>query len=135
MVHIAISEYKKMSVLDIESGFYPSYTIYTLDMIEKKYPKYKFILILGRDSLSSIKRWKNYKVILNKYDILVYPRIGFFSNYFLKHDNISLLKAPIIEISSSFIRDSIKKGKNMKSFLFPEVWKYMKKYNFFYNGK
>ncbi len=132
MVHIAISGYKKMSVSDIESGFFPSYTIHTLDVIEKKYPKYKFILILGKDSLSSLKKWKNYKILLKRYDIFVYPRIGFLSNHFLKHDKIYLLKAPIIEISSSFIRNSIQKGKNMKAFLFPGVWEYMKKHKFFY---
>ncbi len=131
MVHLAISDYQKMSVLDIESGLYPSYTIHTLDMIDKKYPEHKFYLLLGRDALSSIKKWKDYKIILNKYDIFVYPRIGYFSKF--KNKKICFLKAPIIEISSSFIRNSIQKGKNMKPFLFPEVWGYMKKHNFFSN--
>ncbi len=132
MVRIAIEGYEKMSVLDIESGYYPSYTIHTLNMIEKKYPKYKFTLIIGRDSLYSLNKWKNYQIILNKYDIFVYPRMGDLYLPFLKNEKIYFLKAPIIEISSSFIRNNIKKGKNMKPFLHPEVWNYMKKkiYNF-----
>ncbi len=133
MVKRAVDDYEKMSVLDIESGNFPSYTIHTLDNIEKKYPRNKFFLLLGKDSFCSLKKWKNYKIILNKYDILVYPRIGFFSHTVLKHkkDNIIFLKAPIIEISSSFIRKSIREGKNMKPLLHAEVWNYMNQYKFY----
>jgi len=134
MVRIAISNYEKMSVLDIESGYYPSYTIHTLDAIEKKYPKEKFTLILGIDSFYSMNKWKDYKIILNKYDVFVYPRIGFCSNHFfipIRHNKILFLKAPIIEISSSFIRSSIQNGKNMKPLLQPEVWDYMNKHKFY----
>ncbi len=136
MLRIAIFGYKKMSFLDIESGCYPSYTINTLDVIKKKYPKDKFTLILGIDSLYSIKKWKNYKIILNKYDIFVYPRLGTFSNYNhffipIQHNKIFFLKAPIIEISSSYIRNSIQKGKNMNHLLQTEVWKYIKKHKFY----
>ncbi len=132
MVQIAIYGYEKMNVLDIEYGYYPSYTIHTLNNIEKKYPKNKFSLILGQDSFSSFKKWKNYKFILNKYNILVYPRIGHFSNTFFKKKNIIFLKkAPIIEISSSFIRRSIQKGKNIKPMLHTEVWNYIIKYQFY----
>ncbi len=131
MVQIAIYDYEKMSVLDIENGHLPSYTIHTLYDIERKYPQYKFFLILGQDTFSSFKKWKDYKVILNKYDILVYPRLGHFSNPFFKRKNIIFLKAPIIEISSSFIRNSIKKGKNMKTMLHADVWNYMIKYKFY----
>ncbi|AEU09354.1 nicotinate (nicotinamide) nucleotide adenylyltransferase [Blattabacterium sp. (Cryptocercus punctulatus) str. Cpu] len=136
MLRIAVFGYKKMSVLDIESGCSPSYTINTLYVIEKKYPKDKFTIIIGIDTLYSIKKWKNYKIILNKYDIFVYPRIGTFSNYNhffipIKHNKNIFLKAPIIEISSSFIRNSIQKGKNMNHLLQTEVWKYIKKHNFY----
>ncbi len=131
MVQIAVFDYEKMSVLDIESGYSPSYTIHTLSNIEKKYPKNQFYIILGQDSFSSLRKWKNYKIILNKYDILVYPRIGNFYNPVFKRNNIIFLKAPIIEISSSFIRNSIQKGKNMKPMLHIEVWNYMIKYKFY----
>ncbi len=133
MVRIAIYDYKKMSVLDIEYGYFPSYTIHTLYNIEKKYPKNQFYILLGKDSFLSLKKWKNYKIILNKYDILVYPRIVSFSYPVLKHkkNNIIFLKAPIIEISSSFIRKSIQEGKNMKPMLHAKVWNYMKKYKFY----
>ncbi|AFJ90753.1 nicotinate-nucleotide adenylyltransferase [Blattabacterium sp. (Blaberus giganteus)] len=133
MVRIAVSDYEKMSVLDIEYGYFPSYTIHTLYKIKKKYPKNQFYILLGKDSFFSLKKWKNYKMILNKYDILVYPRIGSFSHSIFKQkrDNIIFLKAPIIEISSSFIRKSIQEGKNMKPMLHAEVWNYMKKYKFY----
>ncbi len=133
MVRRAVYDYEKMSVLDIESGYFPSYTIHTLYKIEKKYPIYQFSIILGKDSFSSLRKWKNYKFILNKYDILVYPRIGSFSHpiFKQKQDNIIFLKAPIIEISSSFIRKSIQEGKNMKPMLHAEVWNYLNKYKFY----
>ncbi len=133
MVKRAVYDYEKMSVLDIEYGYFPSYTIHTLYNIEKKYPRNQFSILLGKDSFYSLIKWKNYKIILNKYDILVYPRIGSFSDSVFKYkkDNIIFLKAPIIEISSSFIRKSIQEGKNMKSMLHAEVWGYMKKYKFY----
>ncbi len=131
MVRRAIFDYEKMSVVDIECGYFPSYTIHTLHKIEKKYPRNRFYILLGKDSFFSFRKWKNYKIILNKYDILVYPRIGSFSYPEYKKDNIIFLKAPIIEISSSFIRKSIQKGKNMKPLLHAEVWVYINKYQFF----
>ncbi|AGW86082.1 nicotinate-nucleotide adenylyltransferase [Blattabacterium sp. (Nauphoeta cinerea)] len=131
MVKRAIFDYKKMNLLDIEYGHFPSYTIHTLDNIEKKYPINKFSILLGKDSFSSLRKWKNYKIILNKYEILVYPRVGSFSDLKYKKDNIIFLKAPIIEISSSFIRKSIQEGKNIKSMLSIKVWDYIKKYKFY----
>ncbi len=121
-----------MDVLDIERGNYPSYTINTLSNIEKKYPKNKFYIVLGQDTFSSLRKWKNYKTILDKYNIFVYPRLGNFRNPFLKRSNIIFLKtAPIIEISSSFIRGSIQKGKNMDPMLNKEVLNYIIKYKFY----
>ncbi|WP_185869361.1 nicotinate (nicotinamide) nucleotide adenylyltransferase [Blattabacterium cuenoti] len=131
MVRIAIYGYEKMNILDIESGYSPSYTIYTLCNIEKKFPNNKFSILLGKDSFSSLKKWKNYNLILNRYDILVYPRIGFFYNPIFKQGKIIFLKAPIIDISSSSIRNSIKKGKNIKPLLHTEVWNYINKYKFY----
>ncbi len=132
MVRRAVSNYEKMSVLDIESGYFPSYTIHTLSKIEQKYPRNQFFLLLGKDSFYFFRKWKNYKIILNKYNILVYPRIGYcFHPVFKYYKNIVFLKAPIIEISSSFIRKSIQEGKNMKPMLHAKVWDYMEKYNFY----
>ncbi|WP_185864798.1 nicotinate (nicotinamide) nucleotide adenylyltransferase [Blattabacterium cuenoti] len=132
-VRIAVSNFRKMNVLDIESGFYPSYTIHTLNRIKEKYPTIKFSLLFGKDVIDSIKKWKNYKIILNEYDIFVYPRIGKFSIPVFKiNKKITYLKnAPIIEISSSFIRGSIKLGKNVQSMLNPEVWNYINKHNIY----
>ncbi|WP_317168623.1 nicotinate-nicotinamide nucleotide adenylyltransferase [Blattabacterium cuenoti] len=133
MVRKAVYDYEKMSVLDIEYGYIPSYTIHTLHNIEKKYPRNQFSILLGKDSFFSLRKWKNYKFILNKYDILVYPRIGSFYHTIFKSEkgNIIFLEAPIIEISSSFIRKSIQKGKNMKPMLHAEVWDYMNKHKFY----
>ncbi|WP_185877138.1 nicotinate (nicotinamide) nucleotide adenylyltransferase [Blattabacterium cuenoti] len=132
MVKISISDFKKMNISDIESGFYPSYTIETLNRIRKMYPIIKFSILLGEDVFSSLRKWKNYQVILNEYDIFVYPRIGNFPiPVFKQKKKIYLKNAPIIGISSSFIRNSIKKGKNVKPFLHSKVWNYINKYNIY----
>ncbi len=131
MVEIAVSDYENIRVLDIEHGNYPSYTIHTLNNIETKYPGYKFFIILGVDTYSSIKKWKDYKIIIRKYDMIVYPRIGCFDHPIFNIEKIAFLKAPIIEISSSFIRNNIQKGKNMKYLLHIKVWNYMNKYNLY----
>ncbi|WP_185882698.1 nicotinate (nicotinamide) nucleotide adenylyltransferase [Blattabacterium cuenoti] len=136
MVRQAIDNYKNMMVLDIESRLIkPYYTIHTLNHIEKQYPMNQFFLLLGKDSFSSFTKWKNYQTILNKYDILVYPRIGKkmkSDQPILKQKKVIFLnEAPVIEISSSFIRNSIQNGKNIKSFLHEKVWIYIMKHNFY----
>ncbi len=133
MVNLSIFTNKKMVVMDIEYGNTPSYTIDTLIHVKKKYPydKYKFFILLGKDSFFSFSKWKNYKIILNQYDILVYPRSGIYKTTSYEYENkeniVFLQNAPIIEISSSFIRNSIRINKNIKSFLNEKVWIYIHK--------
>ncbi len=134
MVRLATSKYKKMICSNIESGLIPSYTINTLNIIEYKYPENKFIIIMGMDTLSTLNNWKDYKIIINKYDILVYPRFGKFLNPFLEYEyknKIFFLEGPIIDISSSYIRKYIRYGKNIQPLLPPEVCKYMKKHRLY----
>ncbi|WP_185873043.1 nicotinate (nicotinamide) nucleotide adenylyltransferase [Blattabacterium cuenoti] len=133
MVKMAIKNFEKMYVLDIESRFYPSYTINTINIIKMKYPTKKFYFLIGKDILCSLKKWKNYKLILSENEIIVYPRLGKF-NIPIYHNVkkiIFLKNAPIIDISSSFIRNSIKKGKNIRSLLDNKVWNYITKNNIY----
>jgi nicotinate-nucleotide adenylyltransferase len=99
----------------------PSYTIDTLAYLKEKYPEHTFSIIMGSDSFQNIKKWKNYELLIKEYPILVYKRPGFeINNKF--NANITVLDAPLLEISSTNIREMIKKGKSIR-FLVPDIVK------------
>lgn len=134
MVYRATADYHKLRPNDIEFGLsQPNYTIDTLTYLIEKHPKYEFALIMGEDNLKSFHKWKNYELILAKHPIYVYPRLseGVIETQFDEHPNIHHVKAPIMELSSTFIRDSIKKGKNVKPMLPEHVWEYVDEMNFY----
>ncbi|WP_274474165.1 nicotinate (nicotinamide) nucleotide adenylyltransferase [Mangrovimonas aestuarii] len=128
MVFQATSDYDKLKPSDIEFGLpQPNYTINTLAHLEEKHPKHEFSLIMGEDNLKSFHKWRNYEVILERYDIYVYPRVseGKADKQFEDHSKIHRIDAPIIEISSTHIRKDIKSGKNVRPLLPPKVWRYI----------
>ena len=88
---------------------------------------------MGEDNLKSFQKWKNYDVILERYSIYVYPRIseGSVETQFDNLKKIKKVNAPIIELSSTFIRKGIKSGKNIRPMLSAEVWKYLDEMNFY----
>lgn len=134
LANIAVEGFDKLKTSDIEFKLpQPNYTINTLAYIEEKYPKYKFSLIMGEDNLKSFHKWKNYQTILENYTLYVYPRISKQTvNPLIKnHKNINSIKAPIIEISSTFIRQAIKDKKEVRTLLPPKVWKYIDEMNFY----
>ncbi|WP_010251213.1 nicotinate (nicotinamide) nucleotide adenylyltransferase [Myroides injenensis] len=136
MVNLATTDYDYIKPSDIEFNLpQPNYTINTMAHLHERYPKYEFALLMGQDNLDSFPKWKNYEVLLERYSIYVYPRIfedRMESNPLLSHPNIHLVEnAPIMEISATFIRDSIKNGKNIEPLLDKEVWKYID-HNLFY---
>lgn len=134
MIHLATETYDKIKPSDIEFKLpQPNYTINTLVHLKEKFPKNDFCLIMGEDNLKSLNRWKNYEMILKDYTIYVYPRISEFEipEEFVNHPKIHKVDAPIIELSSTFIRNSIKEGKNIRPMLSEKVWEYID-HNLFY---
>jgi len=134
MVYQATKSYDHLQPSDIEFKLpQPNYTINTLVHLEEKYPKHDFSLIMGEDNLKGFHKWKNYEVILENYNLYVYPRIseGKVETQFDGHDKIHRVKAPIMEISSTFIRNAIKDHKNIRPLLPAEVWKYIDEMNFY----
>lgn len=134
MVHLATANFPKIQPSDIEFKLpQPNYTVNTLVHLQEKFPKYEFSLIMGEDNLNSLHKWKNYEVILQNHDIYVYPRLnsGEINEQFVNHSKIHKVDAPIVELSSTFIRDSIKKGKNVIPMLPNKVWEYVE-HNLFY---
>ena len=114
----AIGENSKIKVSDVEFKLtQPSYTINTLELLKKKYPKNKFSLIIGTDNLSSFSKWKDYKKILKDYTIYVYPRAGSDGGKLKSHPNVKMIVAPLLDVSSTFIREQIRKGKDVKELI------------------
>jgi nicotinate-nucleotide adenylyltransferase len=134
MVYRATEDYLKLEPSDIEFNLpQPNYTINTLTYLKEKYPDYEFALIMGEDNLKSFHKWKNYELILDHHDIYVYPRIseGTIDTQFNTHSKIKKIDAPIMELSSTFIRKSIKEGKNVRPMLPEHVWEYLDEMNFY----
>lgn len=137
MVRIAVEEYPKLQASNVEFDLpQPNYTVNTLAHLEEKYPKNNFCLIMGEDNLKSLHKWKNYEVILERYSIYVYPRISEGNTPLPpsrgeKLPQIKIVDAPIIELSSTFIRQGIKSKKNIRPMLSAEVWKYLDEMNFY----
>ncbi len=99
----------------------PSYTIDTLTHLKEKHPDHSFSIIMGSDSFQNIRKWKNYELLIKEYPILVYKRPAFeINNKF--NANVTVLDAPLLEISSTTIREMIKNGKSIK-FLVPDIVK------------
>ena len=112
----------------------PNYTINTLVQLEERYGKeHRFCLIMGEDNLKGFHKWKNHEAILENYALFVYPRIseGKVVHRFHEHPKIQRVNAPIMEISSTFIRKSHKEGKNIRPLLPYAVWKYLDDMNFY----
>lgn len=131
MVHQALEDEYKMKASNIEFNMpQPSYTIDTLTWLDEKYPDKEFIVIMGGDSIESIHKWKNYEALLEEYKIYVYARPGAKHDRQL-HEHIKIFHAPQMEISASFIRNSIKDGKNIRYFLPKKVWDYIQEMHFY----
>jgi nicotinate-nucleotide adenylyltransferase len=134
MAFLAVEGYPKLKPSDIEFRLpQPSYTVNTLAHLQEKFPTHEFSLIMGEDNLNSLHKWKNYEVILQHHDIYVYPRINTESTNptIAANARIYRVDAPVIEISSTFIRNSIKEGKNVRPLLPGKVWEYVE-HNLFY---
>ncbi|GAA4279375.1 nicotinate (nicotinamide) nucleotide adenylyltransferase [Aquimarina mytili] len=134
MVYRATESYSKLKPSDVEFKLpQPNYTVYTLAHLEEHYPDYQFNLIMGEDNLKSFHKWKNYEVILENHHIYVYPRIaeGTVETQFKDHPKIHKVAAPIMEISSTFIRNAISESKNIRPLLSKEVWEYIDQMNFY----
>jgi len=141
LVRLATEEYPKIKPSDFEFKLsQPNYTVNTLAYLMEKYPQHQFSLIMGEDNLKSFHKWKNYNMILENHDIYVYPRleakgrsgeaisdpeVSGENHQFKNHSKILYIDAPIVEISSTFIRENIKSKKNIRPLLPHLVWEYI----------
>ena len=132
MVERAVEDFIPFEASRIEFKLpQPSYTINTLVFLSEKYPGKEFVLIMGADNLQTFAKWKNYEQLLTFYKIYVYPRPGFDGGEFAHHPSVTWVDAPLMQISSSFIREAIKNGKDIRFFLPEKVYKYIDEMGFY----
>jgi nicotinate-nucleotide adenylyltransferase len=126
LVNLAIGDNFKIKASDIEFGLEkPSYTVDTLAYLDEKYPHHTFSLIMGGDNLGTFHKWKNYETILQNHDIYVYQRPGYELGDLQNHTRVTILEAPLLTISASYIRKQIKEKKSIQYLVPDSVWDYI----------
>ena len=132
MVQLAVGDDPRFHVSDIEMHLpTPSYTINTLTALSDQYPDCQFVFICGMDSLQNLHRWREYQKILDNYQLLVFPREGYGGGELAHHPSVTILKTPILEISSTFIRQCVKEGRDVRHFMPERTFSYMKEHLFY----
>lgn len=132
MVYRAIAYDTRLKASNIEFKLpRPSYTVDTLTYLKEEYPDHEFYLIMGSDNLMTVRKWKNSEILLSDYKLLVYPRPGFDHENYQPHPNIQIVNAPVMEISSSFIRKAISEGRDVRHFLPLKTYEYLSEMHFY----
>lgn len=135
LVKTSIKDNNKFNICDVE--FYlekPSYTYNTLKFLKQEHSLYEFVLIIGEDNLMCFELWRDYQRIIDEFKILVYPRANCKTDKFDKEKNVIRIKSPIIEISSTQIREDIRKGKSIQYLVMEDVRKEILKNKYYCNN-
>lgn len=129
LVNLAIGDELRLKASDIEFGLQqPSYTIDTMTYLDEKYPEREFTLIMGGDNLANLHKWKNYEMLLEKYRIYIYRRPNYIMPELQNHPNVVITEAPLLEISSSYIRQLLREKKSVKYLVPDKVYEYLNDY-------
>jgi len=132
MVRLAVEDDDRFRASDIEFKLpTPSYTIDTLTYLEELNPGREFQLVMGGDGLRTFHKWKHAELIVEKYHRLIYPRPGTDLEMASRLPNTTLVDAPVMEISSSFIRQAIKEGKDVRHLVPARAYTYMREMHFY----
>ncbi len=133
MVELATENFPHLKPCDVEMNMpQPNYTFKTLKVLQNDFPENEFSIIMGEDNLEGLYKWKEADFILENYRILVYPRIHKKKKtYDYKKYNIQKINAPIIELSSTFIRNSIKNNQFVSSMVPFAVSQYISENNLY----
>ena len=127
LVQKAIADYPSFKASDFEFHLpRPSYMIHTLKELQKTHPDREFELIIGADNWLVFPRWFHSEEIINNFQILIYPRLGYEIDTTTLPNSVRLIQTPIIEVSSTFIREAIQEGRDVRYFLHAEVYNHLK---------
>lgn len=129
LVQLGVDDIPGLRASDVEFGLpQPSYTITTLVHLMEKYPGHRFSLLIGQDNLGGFTKWRNADQLLEKTDLLVYPRFeSDLPDWAVAHPRVHIVDAPKVEISSTFIRHALRQGKDVRTYLPPAVWEEIQK--------
>jgi nicotinate-nucleotide adenylyltransferase len=134
LVQKAIEGDKRLKASDVEFTLpKPSYTATTLAYLSEKYPSRKFSIIMGSDSFQNLHKWHNHTAITGHYSILVYLRPGFAVSDTLGAD-VTVLQAPLLEISATHLRQLISQRKSIRYLVPPQIEAELME-NRFYKGQ
>lgn len=126
MLRIATADVPDIEPCDIELSMpRPSYSIDTLRTLSQRFPDKHFRLIIGSDNALIFDKWRDYRSILDRYNVIVYPRPGYPVDTATLYPQMQVVDAPIVEISSTMIRQAIAAGRNVEPMLPPGVYKYI----------
>lgn len=132
MVNLAVEDDYDLRASHVEFRLpRPSYTVDTLAYLGEEYPDTAFSLIMGSDNLATLPRWKNHEAILDRADVLVYPRPGREAGELAAHPRIRLLDLPLLLISSSYIRERIRAGKSVRYLVTEPVYRHLNEMGFY----
>lgn len=132
MVRRAIDDNYRLRACDIEMHLpIPSYTVVTLAALQEKHPTREFCLIMGSDNLASLHRWRNYEHILAHHRIFVYPRPGNLDCPLASHPSVTMVDVPMMDISSTYIRQQIAAGRDVRYLLSEPVHRYLTEMHFY----
>jgi nicotinate-nucleotide adenylyltransferase len=119
LLRLATEDDPRIKVSDIEFGLpKPSYTSITLSHLQERYPEHNFSIIMGSDSFQNLPKWKNFEFIIKNYPVFVYQRAGFPVDNQIKA-KLSIVDAPLLQISATQIRQLLKEGKSIR-YMVPE---------------
>ncbi len=134
MTRLAIQKEPRFKVSNIEFKLpIPSYSINTLKKLAQTYPQNQFSLIIGSDNLLTLDRWHNYSEILDQFQVVVYPR----PDYLIEDANteiiekVKIVKAPLLDISSTLIRKSLKNKKKLQYLVPDNIYDYLIKHHLY----
>lgn len=135
MTQLAVSRMKGLRASDFENHLpIPSYMITTLNELSKAYPEHEFCLVIGADNWERFAQWYHSEEIIEKYQILVYRRPGYELNVDTTiYPRVKVVDTPLFDISSTEIREAIRRGEEPQEWVSPKVLKYMKEKNLYLN--
>lgn len=132
LVRLAVEHNNRLRACDAEFHLpIPSYTVLTLAHLGEQYRDKEFSLIMGSDNLDTFERWRNYDYIINHYKIFVYPRPNHSGGQLAKHPNVTMVDVPMMDISSSYIREQIRNGNDVRYLLTESVYQYLTEMHFY----
>ena len=132
LARLATTGIKELRVSDFEMRLpKPSFMVNTLAALRKHYPRRQFVLVIGADNWACFDQWYHSEEILQRHEILVYPREGYPIDPTTLPPNVRLIQAPLFNTSSSEIRQSIAQGNYQGNWLAPKVWEEIKQHRYY----